>query len=60
LLATRLEQANQFELALAEWLRILALHADRPAMAKLAQTRSTTLAKQIATLNAQGQPRPNQ
>jgi hypothetical protein len=55
-----LEQANQFELALAEWLRILALHADRPAMAKLAQTRSTTLAKQIATLNAQGQPRPNQ
>lgn len=60
LLATRLEQAKEFELALAEWHRILCLHADRPALAKLAQTRSNTLSKQIATLKAIGQPQPNQ
>jgi len=58
LLATRLEQANQIELALAEWLRILSLHSDRPSIAKTAQARSNALAKQIAALNAAAQPQP--
>lgn len=60
LLATRLEQANQIELALAEWLRILSLHSDRPSIAKTAQARSNALAKQLATLDATKQTSPNQ
>jgi len=52
LLATRLEQANQPELALAEWLRILTLHSDRAAIANLAQTHSKALAKKLQPPNS--------
>lgn len=47
LLAHRLEQANQPKLAIAEWLRVTSMHADRYHLAEQAVRRGANAAKKL-------------